>query len=182
MSRLLVRPQRDAQGGIGHRITPESAGWRYVGFGVHTLRGGQTVAGASGARELCLVFVSGRGAVSVNGADLGTLGERASPFAGNPWSVYVPPHSNWQVTAAGGAEIAVCSAPAKGGLPARVIPPGEVGHETRGKGTNTRHVRNILPESEPADTAPISPVALIVEFTMLPAESVPRSIAPAPVA
>ena len=41
-----------------------------------------------------------------------------------------------------------------GTLPARVIPPDEVGQETRGKGSNTRYVRNILPEFEPARGEP----------------------------
>ena len=152
MSRLLVKPARDASGGIQHRITPASAGWSYVGFDVHTLAEGASVAGESGARELCLVFVAGRGAVTVNGAGLGTLGDRISPFEGNPWSVYVPPHSTWQVAAGTKLELAVCSAPAKGGLPVRVIPPSEVSHETRGKGTNTRHVRNILPDTATAES------------------------------
>ncbi len=152
MSRLLVKPQRDAHGGIHHHITPASAGWVYVGFDVHSVQPGHSVAGSSGERELCLVFVAGRGAVTVNGQDLGTLGKRMSPFEGNPWSVYVPPHSTWHVSAETVVELAVCSAPAKGGLPVRVIPPGEVGHETRGKGTNTRHVRNILPDTATADS------------------------------
>ena len=152
MSDLLVKPRLGAADGVLHHITPESAGWTYVGFDVHALDAGQSASGKSGARELCLVFVAGRGAVSVNGADLGTLGERESPFAGSPWSVYVPPHSTWRVTAATTTELAVCSAPAKGGLPVRVIPPGEVGQETRGKGTNTRHVRNILPDTAKAES------------------------------
>jgi 5-deoxy-glucuronate isomerase len=149
MSPLLVKP---GAGALRHHITPESAHWRYVGFDVHALDDGQSTSGDSGERELCLVFVSGRGAVTVNGAALGTLGERMSPFEGNPWSVYVPPHSTWQVTAATKLELAVCSAPGSGGLPVRVIPPAEVGHETRGKGTNTRHVRNILPDTATADS------------------------------
>ena len=35
--------------------------------------------------------------------------------------------------------------------PPRVIAPDDLGQETRGKGTNTRYVTNILPESEPAE-------------------------------
>ena len=152
MSRLLVKPQRDAGGGIHHCITPESAGWTYVGFDVHTLADGQSVGGDSGGRELCIVFVTGRGSVTVNGAALGTLGERLSVFEGSPWSVYIPPRSTWAVTGAGPLEIAVCSGPANGGLPVRVIPPSEVGQETRGKATNTRHVRNILPDTGKAES------------------------------
>lgn len=149
MSRLLVKA---GAGALRHHITPQIAGWTYVGFDVHMIAPGHSVSGESGGRELCLVFVAGRGAVTVNGADLGTLGERMSPFEGNPWSVYLPPHSTWNVTGVSDVELAVCSAPAKGGLPVRVIPPGEVGHEQRGKGTNTRHVRNILPDTAKAES------------------------------
>ncbi len=42
--------------------------------------------------------------------------------------------------------------PATGALPLRVIPPVCVGQETRGHGTNTRYVRNILPEGEAAES------------------------------
>ena len=56
------------------------------------------------------------------------------------------------MTAETDVELAVCSAPAMGTLPARAIPPEAVGLETRGSGTNTRHVRNILPEWEPAES------------------------------
>ncbi len=47
---------------------------------------------------------------------------------------------------------AICSAPATGKLPARIITPDEVGQETRGKGTNTRFVRNILPDTGTAES------------------------------
>jgi 5-deoxy-glucuronate isomerase len=152
MSSLLVRSQRGAPGGVVQHVTPQSAGWTYVGFDVLSLSPGQSVARVSGDREVCLVFVSGRGAVSVSGEDFGTLGERASPFDGSPWSVYVPPRAKWEMTATTEVELAVCSAPATGKLPARVIPPSEVGQETRGRGTNTRYVRNILPVAKPAES------------------------------
>ncbi|MGB2517139.1 MAG: 5-deoxy-glucuronate isomerase, partial [Pseudomonadales bacterium] len=35
--------------------------------------------------------------------------------------------------------------------PARLIDPATMSQEVRGQGTNTRYVRNILPETEPAD-------------------------------
>lgn len=151
MSKLLVRPK--VGGGSVINVTPASAGWGHVGFGLHRLVPGETAAAATGDREVCLVFVTGRGRVVVAGSEFGLLGERMSPFAGKPWSVYVPPGSDWSVTAESDLEIAVCSAPGLGGkLPARVIGPDAVGQETRGKGTNTRYVTNILPESELADS------------------------------
>jgi 5-deoxy-glucuronate isomerase len=151
MSKLLVKPK----GRNGHviNVTPASAGWGHVGFDLHRLAPGETVAAATGDREVCLVFVTGRGRVAAAGAEFGLLGERMSPFSGKPHSVYVPQGCDWSVTAEGRLELAVCSAPGCGGkLRARVIGPDAVALETRGKGTNTRYVTNILPETEPADS------------------------------
>ena len=152
MSDLLVKPVRGAADGLLHHITPVSAGWTYVGFDVQALAAGQVASAQTGEREVCLVFVSGRGHVHAGGQDFGTLGDRMSPFDGSPWSVYVPAHTAWQVTAETPVELAICSAPAEGKLPARVIAPDEVGQETRGHGTNTRHVRNILPVGKEAES------------------------------
>jgi 5-deoxy-glucuronate isomerase len=152
VSPLLVKPVRGAPDGVLHHITPESAHWNFVGFDVLSLAPGQSVTRETGGREECLVFLSGRGAVEAAGEKFGTLGQRTSVFEGSPWSVYVPAHATWTVTAESAVELAVCSAPAEGKLPARVIPPTEVGQETRGKGTNTRHVRNILPVGKAAES------------------------------
>jgi 5-deoxy-glucuronate isomerase len=152
MSRLLLRPERDRNGRIIH-VTPQSAGWSHVGFDLHRLRAGEAVSGETGDREVCLVFITGKGTVEAAGQDFGLLGERMSPFEGKPWSVYIPQGTDWAVHAKTELELAVCSAPGLGGgLPARVIGPDDLGQETRGKGTNTRYVTNILPEGEPADS------------------------------
>lgn len=151
MSKLLIKAQKGT-GRVAH-VTPENAGWTYVGFDLHRLAPSETASGNSGDKEVCLVFVTGKGTVSAGGKDLGALGERMSPFEGKPWSVYLPENTNWSVTAETGVDLAVCSAPSLGGgLPIRVIAPDQLGQEVRGKGTNTRYVTNILPESEPADS------------------------------
>ena len=151
MPKLLVKSQKGT-GRVAH-VTPQSAGWTYVGFDLHRLKPGETVSDATGNREVCLVFVTGKGTAKAAGEDFGLLGERMSPFEGKPWSVYVPQATNWSVTAETDLELAVCSAPGlDGGLAARVIAPEQLGREVRGKGTNTRYVTNILPENEPADS------------------------------
>jgi 5-deoxy-glucuronate isomerase len=158
MSKLLVRPSSpDAQGAV-HRITPSSAGWRFVGFEVYRLKAGARIAKDTLGEEACLVMVSGKARVGVGGKDFGVIGGRASPFEGSPWSLYAPAGSSWSAVAETDCEIAVCTAPAKGLLQPRVIPPGEVGQETRGTGTNVRHVRNILP-----DTSAFAETLLVVE-------------------
>ncbi|THD56849.1 5-deoxy-glucuronate isomerase, partial [Phenylobacterium sp.] len=58
----------------------------------------------------------------------------------------------WTVMATSAVELAVCTAPANGAGTAREIAAGKMSREVRGQGTNTRHVRNILPETEPAES------------------------------
>jgi 5-deoxy-glucuronate isomerase len=151
MPKLVVKPKKGK--GLVTKVTPESAGWTYVGFELHKLSPGDTVSAATGSTEVCLVFVTGKGKASANGKDFGTLGERMTVFEGKPWSLYVPQGGEWSVTAETELELAVCAAPGLGGdLPARLIGPDDVKQETRGKGTNTRYVTNILPEGDPADS------------------------------
>jgi 5-deoxy-glucuronate isomerase len=154
MSGLLIHPQSpDAEGRI-HAVTPESAGWRYVGFEVFRLSGGQPLAlTIPSDREACLVLIEGRAEIIAGGANLGRLGGRRSPFDGSPWSVYLPPATALDVRPYDReVELALATAPGTGALPVRVIPPVAVGLETRGTGTNTRHVRNILPETAAAES------------------------------
>lgn len=155
MSKLLRKPS--ATNPI-HHITPQNAGWSYVGFDLHALGPGDFVEQETGTREVCIVVVTGEARISVDNKFLGVLGERNDVFEGAPWSVYVPAGSRFAIVADSACEIALCSAPSRGGRDVRVIGPGEVGQETRGQGTNTRYVRNILP-----DTSPIAESLLVVE-------------------
>jgi 5-deoxy-glucuronate isomerase len=150
MPKLLIKP-KSGDGRVLH-VTPKSAGWTYVGFELWKLGRGEIASGESNGRETCLVFIAGKGRVTVAGKDLGVVGERLSPFAGKPWSVYVPAGQPWKVSAETPLEVGVCTAPGSGKVAARVIRPDSLGQETRGKGTNTRYVTNILPESEPAES------------------------------
>jgi len=153
MSRLLVRPTAPDGDGRVVRVTPESAHWKYVGFEVFHLKAGQSLARDTGEREVCLVLVTGRADVASAKESWPAIGERMSLFEGKaPYSVYVPARDRFRVEALSDLELAVCSAPGGGGHPARLIGPDDVGLESRGSGTNTRHVCNILPQSEPANS------------------------------
>jgi 5-deoxy-glucuronate isomerase len=153
MSKLLIKPTEPDADKPAIHISPQTAGWTYVGFDLFRLRPGETASAETGDREVCLVFISGKGRASADGAEFGTLGGRASPFAGRPWSLYVPAGSSWSITAETDAEIAACTAPGRpGSHPPRVIGPDDVSCETRGKASNTRHVTNIISENEPADS------------------------------
>jgi 5-deoxy-glucuronate isomerase len=146
MANLLVKPN----GTEGHvtAVTPQNAGWTYVGFDLHRLKPGETVSAETGDREACLVWVSGKASASAAGKDFGSVGGRMSPFDGPPHALYVPAGSNWSVTAETELELAVCSAPGGGGHQAKLIPPGTHEPLVRGKGSNVRNVTNIMPEDD----------------------------------
>ena len=118
---LLVKPDLAPAAAQVHRITPESAGWRYVGFEVYDLAPGRTLERSLPDREQCLVLLSGRVGVRVGGQDFGTIGLRRTPFEGKPFAFYAPPRVTVSVTAATACELAVGSAPAEGRLAPRLI-------------------------------------------------------------
>ncbi len=150
---LLVKPHPPAGDGTMLDITPDSAGWGHVGFRAVRLAPGQTHKGVAPHRETCLVLLSGTADVRAGDLFCAGLGSRKSVFEdAPPASVYVPADTPFEVTAAGEVELAVCTAPGKPGLPPRLIDPATMSREVRGTGTNQRFVRNILPETEPADS------------------------------
>ncbi|KQQ91224.1 5-deoxy-glucuronate isomerase [Aureimonas sp. Leaf324] len=150
MSKLLVKPSGTT--GLVVDVTPESAGWTYVGFALHKLKPGDTVTGGEPDREACLVLVSGKAAIGAGDTQFGSVGRRMSPFDGKPSSVYVPAGMDWTATAETEVELAVCTAPGTAGArPPRLIAEDDNGQEVRGKGSNVRHVTNILPETAEAD-------------------------------
>lgn len=151
MTTLKIRPGTPDKQGRSIHVTPASAGWTYVGFDLCRLKPGESARGKTNDREVCLVLISGRAAIGADGNYYGVIGERMNPFEGKPWSVYVPSDGDWMATAATDVELAVCSAPGESGAhAARLIGPDKLHQETRGKGSNIRHVTNILPEWEPA--------------------------------
>ncbi len=150
MSHLLIKPSNSSK---KHQITPESAGWQYVGFELHELQSGETLNFHEADKELCFVFLSGTGSVRSGKNFWQNLGGRNSVFENKaPGAVYIPADKSIQVSADTTVELAVCSAPGEAGSrPARRIDENKMSREVRGTGTNTRYVRNILPETEPAD-------------------------------
>jgi 5-deoxy-glucuronate isomerase len=145
MTDLLRRPH--GPGGKVHDITPTSAGWSYVGFGLYRLRAGDTASEMTGDREAILVLVEGHAAISAGGTDFGLLGDRLDVFEKTaPHCVYVPNGSHWEAVAQTDCTLAVCTAPGKGGHPAQVIGPAGIALTPRGKGTNTRYINAIAME------------------------------------
>ncbi|AUH64428.1 5-deoxy-glucuronate isomerase [Paracoccus zhejiangensis] len=156
--RLLRKPF--GTHGKVHQITPESAGWRYVGFSLYRLRAGEVAAEATGDREVILVMVEGKASLQAAGQDWGVLGDRMSVFERSaPHCLYVPNGQDWRAEAMTDCTIAVCSAPGHGTHPARRLGPEGITLTERGKGTNTRYINNIAMEDrEVADSLLVTEV------------------------
>lgn len=145
MSGLLHKPKGTS--GHVHAITPEVAGWDYVGFDLYRLAKGETVSGPTKDREAILVVVEGRAHINAAGQDFGEMGERMSVFERTPpHCLYVPQEKFWQAEATTACVLAVCSAPATAVFPARKIGPEGIELTPRGKGQNTRYINNIAME------------------------------------
>jgi 5-deoxy-glucuronate isomerase len=131
-------------------VTPESAGWSYVGFEVLRLEPGRPQARDTRDRELCLVVVEGSCTVRSAHGDWRDLGGRPDPFSGPPDAAYLPPGTAY--TLEGDAEVAVCTAPATEGARARPLPGDRITPETRGHGAHERTIHPILMGDEAADS------------------------------
>ena len=152
MSDLVVSTsaEPDTDGSV-LRVTPESAGWEYVGFDVLRLADGRIVERDTGGEEVCLVVLSGFCTVSTADEEWRGIGNRDSVFEGPPYAVYLPPGTGYRVEAVTYLELGVCSAPAEGGAAQRLIRPEDTQRDTRGTGNMERAITNILMEDQPAE-------------------------------
>ena len=135
------------------KVTPASAGWRYVGFEAWRLAPGESAEWQDSGRECCVVVLSGMARVVAEGFDSGMIGGRHSVFEDRPpHAVYIPNGPRIKVTAGSACEIAIASAPGCADLPARLIPPEAMRRSVRGEGSNQRFVTDILPADAAADS------------------------------
>ena len=140
-------------------VTPESAGWSYVGFEAYRLERGATIARSTEDREVCAVFLSGRADVTFGGQEWRGVGSRESVFSGPPDAVYAPPGGTLAITASSNAcEVAFCWAPAKKGVEAARLPATGVKPFKRGSGRTERTIHNILMEDRPAESLLVTEV------------------------
>jgi 5-deoxy-glucuronate isomerase len=154
VSSLLVRGQN---GSVS--VSPESAGWRYVSFNALRIRQGSRFMLETEGSEACVVVIAGRCAVRVGEHGWPQVGGRVSPFDGLPHAIYAPPGVTVEIAAqSGDVEIAIGSAPAKRGEPARHIRPSDVRREVRGMGNMERTINHILMEDAAAESLLVTEV------------------------
>jgi 5-deoxy-glucuronate isomerase len=132
--------------GDWQQVTPESAAWRYLHFG---MREGSFVSD-TGDVEVALVPLGGRCRVEAEGRSW-ELGGRASVFAGMPWALYLPRDTSYRVEAIGPLELAISGARCDRRREPVLVRPEEVEIEVRGAGNATRQINHILKPEFPAE-------------------------------
>jgi 5-deoxy-glucuronate isomerase len=138
MSDLLLRA------GAWEQVTPESAGWQNLYFGVRS----GSFSADTGEGEIALVPLSGGGCRVVAEGSEWQLGGRANVFAGLPWALYLPRDTAYRVE--GAAEVAICGARCERRFEPVLVRPEDVEVETRGAGNATRQINHILKPEFPA--------------------------------
>ena len=155
MTDLIVPINKEPDGnGSVVKITPESAGWEYVGFEVLRLADGRVIEHRTDVEEICLVVLSGYCTVSTADDEWRGIGEIDSVFEGTPHAVYLPPGTDYRVEAVTYLELAIASAPGQPGMvpfdPLHVRPE-DIEVETRGHGNTERRIHPILMEDRRAE-------------------------------
>jgi 5-deoxy-glucuronate isomerase len=138
VSELLLRA------GTWEQVTPESAGWRFLHFGVR--RG--SFSAQTGDVEVALVVLGGRCTVEAEG-ERWELGRRATVFDGLPWALYLPRDTAYRVD--GDAELGICGARCERRREPVLVRPEDVEIEVRGAGNATRQINHVLKPDFPAE-------------------------------
>ncbi len=141
------------------RITPEGAGWRYVGFEVYRIEAGAHLRRELADRETCVVVLGGSCDIRSEAGEWTGVGTRATPFDGPPSGAYVPPRTAFEISARSGpVEVALGHAPARRGAVARIIGPSDARLEIRGSGAMERRIHHILMEDAAAESLLVTEV------------------------
>jgi 5-deoxy-glucuronate isomerase len=140
-------------------VTPESAGWSYVGFEVYELRRGDGIRESTGEREVCVVMLAGQAEIAAGSQSWKEVGSRRSVFDGGPDAVYAPPGQTLEIRASSElCEVALCWAPASRGAEPALIKASEIRPFKRGSGRTERTIHNILMEDRPAESLLVTEV------------------------
>lgn len=131
-----------------------SNGMNYTGIKVIRLGKGEIYSDTVlKSRELCVVILSGYVDILLNEKNYSNIGNRMTVFEDKiPYALYVSCQDYYSIVANTEVLIAICEGLSKGSYPSRLLIPQSKYIHYRGHGTMQRIARDILPESEEADS------------------------------
>ena len=140
---LLLKSERFA----GHTA---QFGYEYLTFANVKLRAGERYEDDTAARELALVVLGGRCSVESSKGGWPNIGQRKNVFDGKPYTLYLPPHTRFEVTTEAGCDLALCYSKSEETHAPRLVSPDEVEVEIRGGGNATRQIHHMIRPDFPA--------------------------------
>jgi 5-deoxy-glucuronate isomerase len=149
----LLIPALPAANGRGTvmDVTAKKVGFDFLDLQVRRLLEGDTFKGATSSNELGIVALGGRFHLESSQGNWRNVGGRENVFSGMPWTIYLPIHTDFTVTAITDCDLAFCYCRAERAFPAALIQPSDVRVEVRGGANATRQINHILTPEFPAD-------------------------------
>jgi len=150
---LLAKPTPDKE--IYQTITSAEAGWSQLNFLARTLKPGQKWVGDTGNNEYLFVLLGGDFLAETSAGTWKTSKGRKDVFSGLPHGLYLPPHTQYEITTVGSfLDIACGWCAAEQIFPAYLISPSDVvnmGIEYRGGDNASRQINRLLPPGSQAN-------------------------------
>jgi 5-deoxy-glucuronate isomerase len=145
--RLLAKSSSDNE--IYQHITSSEAGWDYLSFMARTVNPWQKWTGETGNNEYLFVLLGGNFSAKSSAGNWTTSNGRKDVFSGLPHALYLPDHTEFEITPIGNElDIACGWCKAEETFPAQFITPSDVvgmGIEYRGGDNASRQINRILP-------------------------------------
>jgi 5-deoxy-glucuronate isomerase len=150
---ILAKPSPDKD--IYQTITTAEAGWDQLNFIARTIKPGQKWTGDTCNNEYLFVLLGGNFLAETSAGTWKTSNGRNDVFSGLPDGLYLPQHTNFEITPVGRfLDIACGWCNAEQTFPAHFITPSDVikmGIEYRGGDNASRQINRILPPGSKAN-------------------------------
>jgi 5-deoxy-glucuronate isomerase len=119
-------------------------------FGIINLKKGEEYSAKADTNEVVLIVLGGKCAVTGDGFEFKSVGERKDVFSGKPHTVYIPCGRNYKITGKTDVEIAWVSSPSDLKTDPYVIAPEQVKETHIGKDNYQRDAYLMLTDAFPA--------------------------------
>jgi len=96
---LLAKPSLGTE--TYQTITSAEAGWKYLNFKAETLKKGQKWNGETGNNEYLFVLLGGNFSAVTSAGTWRTRDGRKNVFGGMPHALYLPSHTEFEISPAG---------------------------------------------------------------------------------
>jgi 5-deoxy-glucuronate isomerase len=146
--KLLVHPEFN-EDGTYQEITTKNAGWNHLNFGAKRIKKGSNWQYNTNENEMCIVLLGGKFSVSSKWGEWITEKGRDNVFSGLPHAVYLPPNTEFTLTALSEeVDVAYGYTKSDDNITGYFITPqmvNDVGIELRGGDNASRQINSMLP-------------------------------------